>query len=104
QILQPHGRIHLKTDSPTLYRFTKCVIDLYGLKTITDSDDIYAHGDPGPVLSIKTHYEGLNIAKSGRIHYLCFELPDSILPNKDEELQSIMRDTETDEEEKRKYS
>ena len=30
QFLRPGGCIHLKTDSPDLYRFTKLVIDLYG--------------------------------------------------------------------------
>lgn len=104
QILAENGSIHLKTDSPTLYRFTKQVIQLYDLKIIIDSDNIYANGDPGPVLGIKTHYEGLNIAKSNRIHYLQFELPENTLPAKDEELQTILRETETDEEEKLKYS
>ena len=31
KILRPGGKIHLKTDSPGLYNFTKTVIDLYKL-------------------------------------------------------------------------
>src|ERR1700761_4781416 len=42
QILQQGGRIHLKTDSPVLYQFTKWVISMYGLSLLEDSADIYA--------------------------------------------------------------
>ncbi len=86
QILQPGGRIHLKTDSPILYNFTRLVIDMYGLQLLESSDDIYA----GPVkeeLKIKTHYEGLDIARSQRVHYLLFTLPPTPLPDLDEALQ-----------------
>ena len=34
--------IHLKTDSPDLYRFTKRVAELYGLAIVEDSDNLYA--------------------------------------------------------------
>lgn len=86
QILVPGGRIHLKTDSPVLYEFTRLVIDMYGLTLLESSDDIYA----GPIkdeLKIKTHYESLDIAQSGRIHYLLFTLPSTPLPDLDEALQ-----------------
>jgi tRNA (guanine-N7-)-methyltransferase len=36
QILKPNGLIHLKTDSPDLYQFTKLVIDLYNCKLTQD--------------------------------------------------------------------
>jgi tRNA (guanine-N7-)-methyltransferase len=74
QILQPGGRVHLKTDSPNLYEFTKMVIALYNLPVHTDVNDVYAGSQVSPELSIKTHYEGLDIAQSNRIHYLCFSL------------------------------
>ena len=41
QILKPGGKIHLKTDSPDLYNFTKLVIELYDLSVITDIDNVY---------------------------------------------------------------
>ncbi|HZI02245.1 MAG TPA: hypothetical protein VEX63_13935, partial [Flavisolibacter sp.] len=43
-------------------------------------------------LHIKTHYEGLNISGSGKIHYLCFSLPE-ILPSKemDAALQQMLK-------------
>jgi tRNA (guanine-N7-)-methyltransferase len=41
QFLTPNGLIHLKTDSPDLYLFTKTVIDLYGLKIVSDINNLY---------------------------------------------------------------
>ncbi len=75
QFLKPGGFIHLKTDSPVLYRFTKQVIEMYGLQLHTDIDDLYQQKEVSNELKIKTHYEGLDIAQSNRIHYLSFSLP-----------------------------
>lgn len=86
QILQPGGRINLKTDSPDLYRFTKKVIGMYGLLLHEDTDNVYAQPEIKPELQIKTHYEGLDIAGSNRIHYLCFSLPETI-PGKELDLR-----------------
>ncbi len=92
QVLQPGGSIHLKTDSPNLYQFTKQVIDMYGLKMHSDLEDVYAINDLIPELKIKTHYEELDIAESNRIHYLCFSLPE-IFPgsSKDPELKEQLK-------------
>jgi tRNA (guanine-N7-)-methyltransferase len=78
KILQPGGKIHLKTDSPELYNFTKIVIQLYNLILITDIDDIHRDEEVSPELSILTHYESLDIAGSKRVFYLCFSLPGEI--------------------------
>jgi tRNA (guanine-N7-)-methyltransferase len=93
RILAPGGVIHLKTDSPVLYTFTKWVIDMYGLSLLTDIDDVHA-GDPSPELQIKTHYEGLDIAKSRRIHYLSFTLPAGPLPDLDARLLTRVKEEE----------
>ena len=74
RFLKPGGLIHLKTDSPDLYRFTKEVIDLYKLDGVRDTDDLYAQPNHEAELNIKTHYESLDIAGSNRIHYLSFKL------------------------------
>jgi tRNA (guanine-N7-)-methyltransferase len=95
QFLKPGGIVHLKTDSPNLYLFTKTVIDLYGLTLLTSTDDVY-----GKVFmqsdqwdercAIKTYYEGLNIASSNRIHYIQFKI-DKVLPmDKDEMLKEMI--------------
>jgi len=91
QILQHNGIIHLKTDSPNLYNFTKTVIDLYGLKLLTDYNDISEQPQLSNELKIKTHYEGLDIAQSNRIHYLQFRI-DALTEDtaKDETLKKII--------------
>ena len=76
QILKRNGKIHLKTDSPNLYQFTKRVIELYNCNLLHDSDNIYNSDIIQPELTIKTHYELLDIAESNRVHYLCFSLPE----------------------------
>ena len=92
QILQPNGCIHLKTDSPKLYAFTKQVIELYQLLLVEDCNDVYA-SNPSESLSIKTHYEALDIAGSNKIFYLKFQLP-SVIPDADEQLQLLLKETE----------
>ncbi len=92
QILQPNGCIHLKTDSPKLYAFTKQVIELYQLLLVEDCNDVYA-SNPSESLSIKTHYEALDIAGSNTIYYLKFQLPATI-PNLDDQLQLMLKETE----------
>lgn len=78
QILKPGGKLHLKTDSPDLYGFTKKVIDLYGCTLLQDVADVHAEPGLRPELYIKTHYESLDIAGSNRVHYLCFSLPPQL--------------------------
>lgn len=80
QVLKPGGRIHLKTDSPDLYAFTKTVCAMYGCTVHTDCADVYAEPGLPPELRIKTHYEGLDIAGSNRVHYLSFSLPEHLPP------------------------
>jgi len=95
QILKPGGFIHLKTDSPDLYGFTKKVIELYGLYCVEDFDNAYEQTNR-EVLKIKTHYESLDIAGSNRVFYLKFSLPDVII-DKDNLLQEILKETENQE-------
>lgn len=76
--LRPESIIHLKTDSPQLYNFTKTVIDLFDLKLIADIDDVYAGANISDELKIKTHYEQLDIAQSHKVFYLGFSLSEKI--------------------------
>lgn len=92
QIITPGATINLKTDSPDLYHFTKTVIDLYELELVADNDDIYAQADVSPELSIKTHYEGLDIAGSNRIHYLSFRLNNELPQDKDIVLKQLFHE------------
>ena len=93
QILVPGGLIHLKTDSPDLYDFTKMIIEIYGCVLHKDYTDVYSEEIVAEELKIKTHYESLDIAESNRIHYLCFSLPGQLPGNeKDEELKLSLKD------------
>jgi tRNA (guanine-N7-)-methyltransferase len=93
-ILTPGGCIHLKTDSPALYRFTKMVVNLYGISLLVDSADVYKEKDVSADLLIKTHYEGLDIANSKRIHYLKFSLPTALPQHLDKELYQQVKEYE----------
>ncbi|RYY59926.1 MAG: tRNA (guanosine(46)-N7)-methyltransferase TrmB [Chitinophagaceae bacterium] len=86
QVLTAGGKIQLKTDSPSLYRFTKKVAELYGCTVIDDLDDVYAAPDLPDELRIRTHYEGLDIAGSNRIHFISFTLP-GIIPGKEKDAE-----------------
>lgn len=74
--LKPGGIVHLKTDSPSLYEFTKKVIELNGLPVLADTADLYKSDLYKDALTIKTHYEGLNISGSNKIFYLQFTIDE----------------------------
>ncbi|MEO8109948.1 MAG: tRNA (guanosine(46)-N7)-methyltransferase TrmB [Ginsengibacter sp.] len=90
QFLKQGGKIHLKTDSPDLYSFTKAVVELCGLDLIADIKNIHHQKNISPELLIKTHYEKLDIAKSNSVFYLCFSLPDKMM-NIDDELEHALK-------------
>ncbi len=93
KVLKNGGRIHLKTDSPDLYKFTMQVAEMYGLNIHEQCDNVYAQTKIDSTLLIKTHYESLDIAQSNRIHYLVFSLPEKIT-DRDEALQELLKQTE----------
>ncbi|MBG9375527.1 tRNA (guanosine(46)-N7)-methyltransferase TrmB [Panacibacter sp. DH6] len=96
QFLQPGGVINLKTDSPDLYNFTKTVITLYGLELLEDYDNVYTQQQINAELQIKTHYEGLDIAQSNRVHYLKFRLDTPLDKEKDNILKQMICGEKTD--------
>jgi len=89
QFLKQEGHIHLKTDSPDLYNFTKSVIKLYDLELLADYNDVYAMPHLNNELKIKTHYEALDIAQSNRVHYLQFRLNATLELEKDAALKQL---------------
>ena len=94
QILSPGGYIHLKTDSPDLYRFTLLVIELYGCVLHKATDNVYAEADVSEELRIKTHYESLDIAGRKKIHHICFSLPEQLPQEKDLLLKEKLKEDE----------
>jgi tRNA (guanine-N7-)-methyltransferase len=61
-----------------LYAFTCLVAEHYQCTIHIKSEDVYGQGIVEPSLSIKTHYESLDIAGSNRIYYCCFSLPATL--------------------------
>ncbi len=96
QVLTPGGLIHLKTDSPHLYRFTRLVADIYELPVLEDYDNVYAQQHIDGELKIKTYYESLDIAGSNTVHYLKFCLPAALPPEKDGRLKQLLHEPAID--------
>jgi tRNA (guanine-N7-)-methyltransferase len=68
------------------------VIEYYDCILSKDQDDVYSQENIPEELKIKTHYESLDIAKSNRIHYLCFSLPAQLAgKEKDETLKQLLK-------------
>ncbi len=95
QILQNVGVVHLKTDSPDLYNFTKTVIEVYNLELLVDDDNLYQNQNLPAELYIKTHYESLDIAQSKRIHYLQFKINKDLPVELDAKLKAIINESTT---------
>ncbi|MCU0407892.1 MAG: tRNA (guanosine(46)-N7)-methyltransferase TrmB [Bacteroidales bacterium] len=78
-ILNDKGLIHLKTDNEELHRYSLHVAEFNSCEITTALADI---SEPGAVdnpvleelLSIRTHYENIWLAKGMKITYLCFRL------------------------------
>lgn len=74
-VLADGGLIHLKTDSPFLYRYTSLMTALNGLPVECQTDDLYQSGLADDILDIKTHYERQWLARGLSIKYIKFRLP-----------------------------
>jgi tRNA (guanine-N7-)-methyltransferase len=94
KILLPGGLIHLKTDSPVLYEFTRMVIEMFDLQLHEYSENIYADESLKNELQIKTYYEGLDIARSSKVYYICFSMRGNDLPLLDSDLLERTKENE----------
>lgn len=74
KILAPNGIVHLKTDSPFLYTYTRELTRSNNLSTIVDTSDLYASGLANDILEIKTHYENQWLQRGLTIKYISFHL------------------------------
>jgi tRNA (guanine-N7-)-methyltransferase len=93
-VIKPNGLVHLKTDSPELYQFTRLMADLYDLNIQDTSEDVYARSDNPAALQITTHYEKLDIAASKKVYYLRFTMPEKQIPLPDLKLQELLKQIE----------
>lgn len=74
QIMKKDARVHLKTDSPELYEYTRRVIREQSLTLHADIPDIYKLDERPPELDIVTYYERQHLKNGRTIRYLSFSL------------------------------
>lgn len=75
RFLKPGGIVHLKTDSPFLYEYTRRLVEINGLDIIENSADLYGSGLADPVSSIKTFYESQWLSRGKSIKLISFRIP-----------------------------
>ena len=75
QIMQDGGTIHLKTDSPFLYTYTREMIRINNYPLLADTDDLYAvEGQYNDAKALRTHYEQQWLDRGMSIKYLSWQL------------------------------
>ena len=76
-VMRQGGLIHLKTDSPFLYTYTRAMLQENNYPVLADTDHLYATPD-SPLLTqakaLQTHYEKQWIERGMTIKYLCWQL------------------------------
>lgn len=72
RVLRDKGIIHLKTDSPFLYHYTKAMIEENNLPVLQETSDLYAGDIVSDILDIKTYYEQQWLARGLTIKYIQF--------------------------------
>ena len=74
EILKENGIIHLKSDSPFLYTYTRAMVQENNFPILIDTDDLYNSGIDDDILGIKTFYEQQWLARGKSIKYIKFLL------------------------------
>ncbi len=77
RVLKPGGMIHLKTDSPFLYTYTREMVTLNSMERVADTPDLYHSGVATDILSIRTFYEQQWLDRGLTIKYLSWHLDPS---------------------------
>ena len=72
--LKDNGIIHLKTDNPELYNYTKSLVEKNGLEIVSAMGDLYSEKPGDDILSIRTYYESIFLKERHKICYLTFRL------------------------------
>ncbi len=91
RILRPGGIIHLKTDSPFLFTYTRLLTETNpeAFSVLASTDNLYANPDTvDDILDIKTHYERQWIDRGLSIKYIAFRVePDVPLTELDADIE-----------------
>ena len=72
EILTENGIIHLKSDSPFLYTYTRAMVQENKFPILIDTDDLYNSGIDDDILGIKTFYEQQWLERGKSIKYIKF--------------------------------
>lgn len=91
EFLSPEGVIHLKTDSPFLFEYTRRLVELNKLEVLRITDDLYGSGLEDAATSIKTFYEQQWLDRGKKIKLISFRLNDKPL------LEPLADDIEKDD-------
>ena len=90
RIVKPGGLMHLKTDSPFLYTYTREMLRLNSYPVIADTDDLYGKESavsslPSSIFddarALQTHYEKQWLDRGMKIKYLAWQLTHLTLFN-----------------------
>ena len=73
-LLQPGGKVHLKTDDEGLFRYTQETVPREGGRVLVAHADLYALAEIDELLRVQTKYERRHLAEGRTIKYLCFVL------------------------------
>ena len=89
QVLREGGLVHLKTDSPFLYTYTREMLRSSGIQPNVDTSDLYGQENNSQLdLDIRTHYEQQWLDRGLTIKYLQWPLNhEGILVEPDIEIE-----------------
>lgn len=74
KFLKPKGKIHLKTDSQYMFRYTMEMIRANNQHVLFETNDLYHSGMVDKILSIQTFYESQWLQRGLNIKYIQFEI------------------------------
>ncbi|MDZ7715763.1 MAG: tRNA (guanosine(46)-N7)-methyltransferase TrmB [Balneolaceae bacterium] len=75
KVLAKDGIINFKTDSDSLFTFTKEVVSKTECIILDIVEDVYAERPDDPMLTIQTFYEKKHLEAGKTIHFIKFKLP-----------------------------
>lgn len=75
RFLKDGGLIHVKTDSPFMYTYTRYMTEHNHLPVEFVTDDLYHSGLADDILGIRTYYEQQWLDRGFTIKYILFRLP-----------------------------
>ena len=76
KVMAKDGAINFKTDSESLFAFTKEVVSSTGCRVLDIVEDVYEERADDELLTIQTHYEKRHLEEGRTIRFIKFKLPN----------------------------